>query len=79
MDTTKFEVRAAKDLAEGTELTFFYPSTEWDMAQPFECWCGAGNCLKLVRGAKYLTADDCSGRHMNHHIMELMKQRAAEE
>lgn len=22
------------------QVTFFYPSTEWDMAQPFDCICG---------------------------------------
>lgn len=25
----------------GGDLTFFYPSTEWDMAQGFTCSCGA--------------------------------------
>lgn len=25
----------------GSIVTFFYPSTEWDMEQPFECRCGA--------------------------------------
>jgi len=34
-------VVAARDLAADDELTFFYPSTEWSMAEPFDCWCGA--------------------------------------
>lgn len=25
----------------GDDITFFYPSTEWEMAQPFDCACGA--------------------------------------
>lgn len=25
----------------GQDITFFYPSTEWDMAQGFDCACGA--------------------------------------
>lgn len=40
-DTTAMEVRAARDLAPGEELTYFYPSTEWKMAQAFPCWCGS--------------------------------------
>lgn len=30
-----------RGLAEGQDITFFYPSTEWDMAQGFDCACGA--------------------------------------
>ena len=32
---------ALRPISEGDELTFFYPSTEWAMAEPFECGCGA--------------------------------------
>lgn len=31
---------ALRHLSPGDEVTFFYPSTEWSMAKPFECWCG---------------------------------------
>ncbi|KAF5856989.1 hypothetical protein ETB97_006445 [Aspergillus alliaceus] len=36
-DMTRFEVRVSEDrpLSVGDELTFFYPSTEWKMVQPF--------------------------------------------
>lgn len=38
----KWEVRAGpKGIEKGGDITFFYPSTEWDMAQGFECGCGA--------------------------------------
>ena len=37
-----------KGIEVGQELTFFYPSTEWDMAQGFECICGTATC----RGCK---------------------------
>ena len=33
MDVDKRAVVAAKDLVPGDELTFFYPSTEWDMGK----------------------------------------------
>jgi hypothetical protein len=40
-------VRAAVDLKEGDEITFFYPSTEWDMLRPFECLCRARDWHRL--------------------------------
>lgn len=37
----RWEVRVGpKALAAGDEVTFFYPSSEWDMAQGFDCGCG---------------------------------------
>ncbi len=30
-----------RGLNEGESVTFFYPSTEWDMAQGFNCSCDA--------------------------------------
>lgn len=54
-NTNTFELIALKAISIGDELTFFYPSTEWDMAQSFECNCGYINCLKDIKGAKYLT------------------------
>jgi hypothetical protein len=34
-----------KEVKKGEALTFFYPSTEWDMAQGFDCSCGSPVCL----------------------------------
>ncbi|KAK8157898.1 hypothetical protein BKA80DRAFT_179301, partial [Phyllosticta citrichinensis] len=52
-DMEKGEVRVtSKGLAAGDELTYFYPSTEWDMEQPFDCACGESNCLGWICGAK---------------------------
>lgn len=50
-DTAAMEFVALKDIKPGDEFTFFYPSTEWDMAQPFECMCGSNGCLKTISGA----------------------------
>ena len=49
------EILALKDIEVNEEFTFFYPSTEYDMAQPFLCYCGSGNCLQNIKGAKYLS------------------------
>ncbi|KAI5454372.1 hypothetical protein NCC49_004427 [Naganishia albida] len=45
----------SRPVAKGEALTFFYPSTEWDMGAPFACACGESNCLGQIQGAKYLT------------------------
>jgi hypothetical protein len=50
IDTNGMAVIALKDIPTDTELTFFYPSTEWEMAEPFQCWCGSKECIGLVRG-----------------------------
>jgi hypothetical protein len=33
----------------GDELRCFYPSTEWAMAEGFDCKCGAPECLGFIR------------------------------
>jgi SET domain len=64
-------VRAAVDLKQGDEITFFYPSTEWDMVRPFECLCGADDCVGFVAGAQYLSTDILRRYFINPHIQEL--------
>jgi SET domain len=56
-DTTRMEFVAIKEISEGEEFNFFYPSAEWDMDQPFDCRCGSDQCLGIIQGAKYLSAD----------------------
>ncbi len=46
---------ALHDIAAGEGVTFDYNTTEWDMASPFACHCGAAACVGTVRGAKYLS------------------------
>ena len=50
-DTQVMQLIALKNIEPGDEFSFFYPSTEWDMAQPFECLCGSEKCLKNISGA----------------------------
>lgn len=59
-------------LKAGDDITFFYPSTEWDMAQGFDCSCGAAQCLGQIRGAKYLSLQQLEERGVvNDHIRAL--------
>ena len=59
---------AHKDIAKGDELTFFYPSTELHMVQPFQCACGFDNCLGLITGATELPAERLVGHRLNEHV-----------
>ena len=50
-DVDAMNLIAVKDIKEQEELTFFYPSTEWSMVQPFDCFCKSDTCLHRIEGA----------------------------
>ncbi|KAL1924111.1 uncharacterized protein VTP21DRAFT_7146 [Calcarisporiella thermophila] len=75
IDTQAMEVRAAKDIQAGEQLTFFYPSTEWDMDQPFQCWCKSAKCIGTVRGANSLPKSTLEQHFLNLHIKKLLDAR----
>jgi len=56
-DTTTMQVVALREIAQDEELSFFYPSTEWTMAQPFQCYCSHPSCLGLIEGAAFIPKD----------------------
>jgi hypothetical protein len=55
LDTEKLELIAIKSIKEGETLDFFYPSTEWDMSESFQCLCQSSECLGAIKGAKYIS------------------------
>ena len=44
-------LRAIKNITPGDEFSFFYPSTEWSMAEQFDCMCGMQSCIGRISGA----------------------------
>ncbi|MFA6110286.1 MAG: SET domain-containing methyltransferase [Candidatus Latescibacterota bacterium] len=50
-------VVATREIGVGEELTFDYLTTEWEMATPFECHCGAVDCRGLIQGFKHLSPE----------------------
>ena len=50
--------RALHDIAAGQEITFHYCTTEYELANPFQCLCGSPQCLDTVRGFRFLDKDD---------------------
>lgn len=76
-DTTTMQVIALKEIQPGDELLFFYPSTEWDMAQPFDCFCGTSECLHRIQGAAHLSDEEAMRYRLTQFIQEKIQQRTA--
>lgn len=53
-DTEKMQLIALKPIKFGEQFSFFYPSTEWEMDRPFDCHCGAQDCMGKIKGAKHI-------------------------
>ena len=56
-DTSMMQLICLQPIAAGDEFCFFYPSSEWDMAQPFVCHCGTPSCIALISGAAHVDKD----------------------
>lgn len=76
-DTTTMKLVALKKLRPEDELTFFYPSTEWKMIQPFQCYCGSPDCLGEIKGAFYLSRDAQEKYRFTDFIQQQQARRAA--
>jgi hypothetical protein len=72
LDTTNMQMVARRDIEKGEELSFFYPSTEWEMDAPFICLCGATNCIHVVAGARFLPLSTLEYHFLNKHIRDEM-------
>jgi hypothetical protein len=73
-DLEKNELFALKHIDINEELTFFYPSTEWEMTQPFECNCNQLKCLKRIKGAKYIEQTVLSNYKLSSFIVRKVKE-----
>ena len=72
LDTERLLMVARRDIDKGEELSFFYPSTEWEMDAPFICLCGSSNCIHVVAGARFLPLSTLGNHYLNRHIREVM-------
>lgn len=80
-DVDAMEIRISRDRAlhVGDELTFFYPSTEWVMAQGFNCRCGTDCCKGWIGGAKDMGRATMKGLWLNRFIEEMYVEAENEE
>lgn len=78
-DMANMEVRVAdnRPLHVGDALTFFYPSSEWDMVQPFQCECGSGpgKCLGRIAGASKMDPQVLAAFWLNNHIVNQLSEK----
>ena len=72
LDVEAMRLVALRPISEGDELTFFYPSTEWDMAEPFECGCGSPECIGRIAGARETPLHALARYRLNPHIVRLI-------
>jgi hypothetical protein len=72
LDTERMVMIARRDIEKGEELSFFYPSTEWEMQAPFICLCGATNCIHVVAGARFLPLSTLEMQYLSPHIRKMM-------
>lgn len=75
IDTVAGVCVAARDIEEGEELNFFYPSTETEMAEPFKCKCESVNCIEYVNGALALPVHVLIGRSLSPHVVTALKAK----
>ena len=78
-DTHAMHIVALRPIAEGDEMTFFYPSTEWDMAQPFSCHCGTARCLGQIQGAAYINEGILQQYQLTRFIQQQLHDRSKKD
>lgn len=78
-DTHTMKVIALRQISVGDEMTFFYPSTEWDMAQPFSCLCGSHKCLGQIRGAAHIPLPILQTYRLTRFIQQQVHERSTKE
>ncbi len=74
-DTTHMQLLALKEIQPGDELMFFYPSSEWEMTQNFDCFCGTKQCLHKIQGAAYLSEEETQRYKLTDFILSRLQNR----
>ena len=68
------QLECLTDVAIGDELTFFYPATEWEISQTFNCHCGRPTCVGLIQGAAELPTDILNRYKLTDFINAMAKK-----
>ena len=73
-NTTTMQLECISNIEAGEELRFFYPATEWRIAQQFICNCGKPSCVGLIQGA----ADTPTEVLNKYKLTDFIKSMAAQ-
>ncbi len=71
-----YELVCVRDIRTGEQMTYFYPSTEWNMTQPFDCTCGSHNCHGYIQGAAHLDPEVMAQYDTSKFIQSQLKSVA---
>ncbi|MEL7036391.1 MAG: SET domain-containing protein-lysine N-methyltransferase [Cyanobacteria bacterium J06592_8] len=77
-DIKNWVLIALRTIDVGEEFTFFYPSTEWSMAQGFDCICQTENCLETIQGAAHLPLEVLSKYKLSEYISKKLEIERSE-
>ncbi|MDQ3141377.1 MAG: SET domain-containing protein-lysine N-methyltransferase [Bacteroidota bacterium] len=69
-DVDNWNLLCIQDIEPGDELCFFYPSTEWEMAESFDCQCGSPRCLKKIKGASLISQHILKNYRLSSFILK---------
>jgi hypothetical protein len=54
LDVDSLALVAIREISVGDPIRFFYPGSEVELSQAFECHCGSEDCLGYINGGFYL-------------------------
>lgn len=77
-DVETREIVALKSIRVDEALTFFYPSTEWDMDEHFDCVCRQPVCRGRISGARSLSPEVLQSYRINPHVLEARRREGLE-
>lgn len=78
-DTTSMQVVALQEIGLEEEMTFFYPSTEWEMTQSFGCYCGSPKCIGRIQGASFLSKQAQEQYRFTDFIQQQLAKKSARQ
>jgi hypothetical protein len=63
-----------------SEITFHYATTEYDMAEPFDCRCGGARCDGVIQGFRHLPGERREDLRalLSPYLLALLDGRIAE-
>lgn len=69
---------ALRTIVAGEQITFDYATTEYEMAEPFACGCGAAACRGVIRGFAVLSETErlALAPHTAAHLHERLAELA---
>jgi hypothetical protein len=78
-DLDQMKVICVRPIEAGDELGYFYPSTEWDMAQSFNCLGQQSNCMGKIQGAMYLPKKVLKNYRFTSFIQQKLKEHQSQK